>query len=309
MKKLFMKQSIPTGIILAILATVIWSWNFIIARGLHDAIPPVSLAFYRWLVATIVLAPIALRKSIREYGVIKENIKYILITSFLGVTVFNTLIYIAGKTTEAINLSLIAISSPIFIIIFSLIVFNEKISLKKIIGIALTITGILVLLTRGKISVLLNISFAKGDLWMLIAAMIFAVYSILVKKRPTELSRTTFLFSTFTIGLFFLIPFYIIDLIAHPLPSFNLEITTAILYIGIFASVAAFFLWNRSIEIIGPSNAGLIYYTLPLFSTLWAILFLNETAEALHFISMFMILTGIITAGDTDKKLTKKPPG
>ena len=84
--------------------------------------------------------------------------------------------------------------------------------------------------------------------------------------------------------------------------------TISVLYIGIFASVAAFFLWNRSIEIIGPSNAGLIYYTLPLFSTLWAILFLNETAEAIHFISMTMILTGIIIAGDNDKKLTKIPP-
>ncbi len=306
MKKFFIKQGIFTGIFFAILATVIWSWNFIIARGLHDAIPPVSLAFYRWLVAAIVLAPIALKKSIREYDVIKKNFKYIIITAFLGVTVFNTLIYLAGKTTEAINLSLIAISSPIFIVIFSLIVFNEKISLKKIAGIAITVTGIVILLTKGEISVLLNISFAQGDLWMLIAAMIFAVYSILVKKRPPALSRTTFLFSTFAIGLFLLIPFYILDLVSHPFPSFNLEITAAILYIGIFASVAAFFLWNRSIEIIGPSNAGLIYYTLPLFSTLWAIIFLNETAKALHFISMILILSGIIIAGDRDKKLTKK---
>lgn len=306
MKKFFIKQGVFTGILFAILATVIWSWNFIIARGLHDAIPPVSLAFYRWLVAAIVLAPIALKKSIREYDVIKKNFKYIIITAFLGVTVFNTLIYLAGKTTEAINLSLIAISSPIFIVIFSLIVFNEKISLKKIAGIAITVTGIVILLTKGEISVLLNISFAQGDLWMLIAAMIFAVYSILVKKRPPALSRTTFLFSTFAIGLFLLIPFYILDLVSHPFPSFNLEITAAILYIGIFASVAAFFLWNRSIEIIGPSNAGLIYYTLPLFSTLWAIIFLNETAKALHFISMILILSGIIIAGDRDKKLTKK---
>lgn len=306
MKKFFIKQGVCTGILFAILATVIWSWNFIIARGLHDAIPPVSLAFYRWLVAAIVLAPIALKKSIREYDIIKKNFRYIIITAFLGVTVFNTLIYLAGKTTGAINLSLIAISSPIFIVIFSLIVFNEKISLKKITGIAITVTGIVILLTKGEISVLLNISFAQGDLWMLIAAMIFAVYSILVKKRPPALSRTTFLFSTFAIGLFFLIPFYILDLVSHPFPSFNLEITAAILYTGIFASVAAFFLWNRSIEIIGPSNAGLIYYTLPLFSTLWAIIFLNETAEVLHFISMILILSGIIIAGDNDKKLTKK---
>ena len=307
MKTFFMKSGLPTGFMLATFATIIWSWNYIIARGLHDAIPPSSLAFYRWLVASVVLAPIALRKSIREYAVIKRNAKYIVTAAFLGVTVFNTLIYLAGRTTEAINLSLLAISSPIFIIIFSLIVFNEKINIKKISGITITITGILILLTRGDISVLLNISFAEGDLWMLIAAITFAVYSIMVKKRPHELSRTSFLFSTFTAGLFLLFPFYILDLIRYPFPSFNAELTISILYIGIFASIAAFFLWNRSIEIIGPSNAGLIYYTLPLFSTLWAILFLNETADAIHFISMTMILTGIIIAGDNDKKLTKIP--
>jgi drug/metabolite transporter (DMT)-like permease len=303
-----MKSGLPTGFFLATLATIIWSWNYIIARGLHDAIPPASLAFYRWLVASVVLAPVALRKSVREYAVIKKNAGYIITTAFFGVTVFNTLIYLAGRTTEAINLSLIAISSPIFIVIFSLIVFKERINIKKIIGIAVTITGILILLTRGDISVLLNISFAAGDLWMLIAAMTFAVYSIMVRRRPEELSRTSFLFSTFAAGLLFLSPFYIIDLVLHPVPSFNTELTVSILYIGIFASVAAFFLWNRSIEIIGPSNAGLIYYTLPLFSTLWAILFLNETAEAVHFISMAMILTGIIIAGDNDKKLTKISP-
>jgi drug/metabolite transporter (DMT)-like permease len=308
MKKKFMKSGLPTGFMLATFATIIWSWNYIIARGLHDAISPSSLAFYRWLVASVVLAPIALKKSLREYTVIKRNTKYIVTTAFFGVTVFNTLIYLAGRTTEAINLSLIAISSPIFIVIFSLIVFNEKINIKKITGISVTIAGILILLTRGDISVLLNISFAAGDLWMLIAAITFAFYSIMVKKKPRELSRTSFLFSTFTAGLFFLLPLYILDLILYPFPSFNAELIISILYIGVFASVAAFFLWNRSIEIIGPSNAGLIYYTLPLFSTLWAIFFLNETAEAVHFISMTMILAGIIIAGDNDKKLTNMPP-
>lgn len=308
MKKFFMKPGIAIGFMLATLATVIWSWNYIIARGLHDAIPPASLAFYRWLVASVALAPVALGKSIREYKVIKANARFIITTAIFGVALFNTLIYLAGRTTEAINLSLIAISSPIFIVIFSLIVFKEKINIRKITGISVTVTGILILLTRGDISVLLNISFAAGDLWMLIAAMTFAVYSIMVKKRPPELSRTSFLFSTFTAGLFFLLPFYILDLILYPFPDFNAELTISILYIGIFASVAAFFLWNRAIEIIDPSNAGLIYYTLPLFSTLWAILFLGETAGTVHLISMILILSGIIIAGDRDKKLTKMPP-
>lgn len=302
--KIIKISPVPAGFILATAATIIWSWNYIIARGLHDAIPPTSLAFYRWLVAALAILPFALEKTIRDYPVIKLSKGYIITTAFFGVTVFNTLIYLAGRTTEAINLSLIAISSPIFIVIFSLFFYRSRVGIKKITGIIITISGILLLLTKGDISILLNISFAAGDLWMLIAAMTFAVYSILVIKRPPGLSRTSFLFTTFTAGLIMLLPFYVADLMFHPYPSFNSELIISILYIGIFASVAAFFLWNRAIELIGPSNAGLIYYTLPLFSTLWAILFLNENAEEVHFISMALILTGIIIARDQDKKLT-----
>lgn len=304
MKKILKTSPVPAGFILATAATIIWSWNYIIARGLHDAIPPASLAFYRWLAAALAILPFAIGKAIRDYPVIKKSKGYIITTAFFGVTVFNTLIYLAGRTTEAINLSLIAISSPIFIVIFSLMFYRTRVGFRKISGIILTITGILLLLTKADVSVLINISFAAGDLWMLIAAMTFAVYSILVIKRPPELSRTSFLFTTFTAGLIMLLPFYLSDLIFHPYPLFNSELIISILYIGIFASVAAFFLWNRAIELIGPSNAGLIYYTLPLFSTLWAILFLDEKAEAVHFLSMLLILSGIIIARDQDKKLT-----
>lgn len=304
MKKILLTTGLPAGFMMATAATIIWSWNYIIARGLHDAIPPASLSFYRWLAAALTILPFAIKKTIRDYPVIKQNKSYIVTTAFFGVTVFNTLIYLAGRTTEAINLSLIAISSPIFIVIFSLLFYRTRVGIKKITGIITTITGILLLLTKGDISILINISFAAGDLWMLIAAITFAVYSILVIKRPPELSRTSFLFTTFTAGLIMLTPFYISDLIFHPSPSFNPELIISILYIGIFASVAAFFLWNRAIELIGPSNAGLIYYTLPLFSTLWAILFLNEKAEAVHFLSMILILSGIIIAREQEKKLT-----
>ena len=304
MKKYLKISPSPAGLILATAATIIWSWNYIIARGLHDVIPPASLSFYRWLVAALVLLPFALGKVVKEYQVIKMNWRYITTTAFFGVTVFNTLIYLAGRTTDAINLSLIAISSPIFIVIFSLLFYRTRVGIRKISGIVITITGIVLLLTKGDMSILTNISFAAGDLWMLIAAMTFAVYSMLIIKRPIELSRTSFLFTTFTAGLIMLLPFYLSDLIFRPYPFFNSELIISILYVGIFASVAAFFLWNRAIELIGPSNAGLIYYTLPLFSTLWAILFLNERAEAVHFLSMLLILSGIIIARENDKKLT-----
>ncbi|MBC2712120.1 MAG: DMT family transporter [Desulfosarcina sp.] len=198
-----------SGYLFAIGATAIWSGNFIIARGLNESIPPISLAFWRWVVAVIVFLPFALKPLIVEWSILKENIPYLSITSLLGITIFNTLIYFAGHTTTAINLSLISITFPV-IVILSRIFFGELITVNKSIGIILVAAGVVLLITKGNLSRLLNISFAIGDVWMLVAALTFAIYSILLKHKPKMLSIWAFQLSTFILGLIFLFPFFII---------------------------------------------------------------------------------------------------
>ena len=283
-----------SGYLFALGATAIWSGNFIVARGLSDIVPPVSLAFWRWLVAVIVLLPFALKPLIAERQQLLQNIRYLSLTSFLGVTVFNTLIYIAGHTTSALNLSLIAITFPMFIIVLSRILYKEMITAYKLVGIALVTVGVTLLVTKGDVSVLRNISFAVGDLWMLSASVIFAIYSILIKQKPQELSILSFQLSTFSLGLLFLLPFFIWE--SSTVASVNYDTTTvlSILYVGIFASLTAFILWNKAIVTIGPSKSGLIYYTLPLFSGLLAYVFLNETIGIVHLISALLIVAGIL---------------
>jgi len=122
------------GYLFALAATIIWSGNFIIARGLSDRIPPVSLAFWRWVVAVIVFLPFALRSLISEWEKLKKNILYLSVVSILGITIFNTLIYFAGQTTTAINLSLISITFPVFIVIISRIFLYESITFYKAIA-------------------------------------------------------------------------------------------------------------------------------------------------------------------------------
>lgn len=223
--------------------------------------------------------------------------------AFLSVTLFNTLIYIAGHSTTAINLSLIAISSPVFIILIAHFMLGEKMSFSGWFGVVVTITGVIILICRGSLSVLLNISFSTGDIWMTAAAMIFAIYSILLRKKPLEIGRMTFLFATFGTGVVMLLPFFLVELYFSPDLKFTFPVITSILYTGIFASVAAFFLWNRSVEIIGASKAGMIYYTLPLFSSLWAFLFLNEQFRAIHLLSMILIVSGILFATGWKKSI------
>lgn len=299
MKTLKKFKALPpqiSGIFFAVGATVIWSGNFIIARGVHDAIPPITLAFFRWLVAFIVITPFSFKYFIKDYKIIRESYKYILLTSFLGITLFNTLIYIAGHSTEAINLSLIAITTPVFIIIFSRIFFKEKISFISITGVTLALSGIILLICKGSINVLLNISFSPGDLWMLSAAVIFSLYTLLIRKKPEGIGTMSFLFVTFGLGLIMLIPFFIYEISVNNTAVYNINVIVSILYAGIFASIGGFVLWNKAIAMIGASKSGIIYYSLPLFSTLWAILILGETVQSVHFISMILIVSGIIIA-------------
>jgi len=294
--KLHKSPSAVSGALLALAATFIWSWNYIIARGVSENIPPVALSFFRWSTAFIFIIPFSIKDLMLEKAAVKKNIIYISMMALLSVTLFNTLIYIAGHSTTAINLSLIAISTPVFIILISHYLLNEKTSITGWLGVTVTISGVILLICRGSLSVLLNISFSAGDIWMTSAAMIFALYSILLRRKPSGLGRMTFLAATFGVGTAMLLPLFLIERAFHPVINFTPEVIISILYTGIFASIAAFFLWNRSVEIIGAAKAGIIYYTLPLFSSLWAFLFLDEIFQLIHLFSMILIIAGIFIA-------------
>ena len=291
-----LKQGQWIGFVYAALATVIWSGNFLIARGLNDKIPPVSLAFWRWTVATIVVLPIIINSVYAQRKVLRKHAGYLVVTSILGVSIFNTLIYIAGQTTSALNLSLISITFPVFTIILARIFLKESITVSKTGGVMVIIFGVILLVSKGNLNSLLGMSFAIGDVWMLLASLIFAIYSLLVKSRPLEIKPQSFLGSTFLIGLIFLSPFYLFSLNGSDSGLYDQVTIYSILYIGIFASVVAYFLWNRSVDLLGPSKASMIYYTIPVFSGILAYIFLNEKIMPVHLISGLLIISGIFIA-------------
>lgn len=288
------KNPIIFGYIFALGATAIWSGNFIIARGMSTEISPISLAFWRWVVATLAFLPFGAKSVINHWPTLKKHVGYITITSFLGVTLFNTMLYQAGKTTTAINLSLLSITFPIFIVIISRFVFKEMLTLKKVIGIVIVAFGVVFMITKGQLHLLTEITFAQGDLWMVGGALVFAIYSILLKRKPLEIPTKALQMSTFALGLIMLLPFYLINLYFTPAVSYNADTVGAIMYIGIFASLIAFIIWNQAIVNIGPSNAGMVYYTLPIFSGILAYSFLNEIITSNHLISAALIISGIV---------------
>jgi len=289
-------KPILIGFACAIAATILWSGNFIVARGLSDVIAPLSLAFWRWVVAILVLLPFAIKPLLAQKSWLKENVGYLSIVSLLGVTLFNSLIYYAGQSSSAINLSLIAITFPIFILILSRIFMAEAIGWNKLGGIVLVAAGILLLISKGKVSVLTELTFSQGDIWMLLASLIFAIYSMLLKRKPIGISVPAFQLASFSLGFLFLLPLYLLELYFIPAQSIESSTSMSILYIGVFASLFAFILWNKAIAIIGAVNAGMVYYSLPIFSGILAIIILDEAVTSLHLYSTLLVLAGILMA-------------
>jgi drug/metabolite transporter (DMT)-like permease len=284
-----------TGYFLAFAATAIWSGNFIVARGLSNSVPPVTLAFLRWATATIVLLPFVISSLRREIKVVRKHVGYLSLTALLGITIFNTLVYVAAHTSNALNLSLISICWPAFIVCFARVLLQDPFTLRRLVGTILATAGVLVLITQGRLQNLMNLTFSRGDLWMILGAAIFAFYSILAKMRPRELSIMVFLATTFALGLIFMVPWLVWECTrATYATEFSVTSWTAIAYLGVGPSLLAFLFWNQAISIIGPVRAAFVYYCLPLFSGLEALYLLNEGVQMIHVIGGSLILAGVV---------------
>ena len=290
-------KNIYTGISLALLAVFIWSGNFIAARGVIRQLPPISLAFYRWLTASVILFPIAFRSFRNDWPVIKRSMGYLIWPALTGITLFNTFVYIGAHYTTAINLSLIGTcSSPIIAVILARIFLKEQLSAWKIGGMLLCIAGVLYLLSKGNWDNLVHLHFSRGDGWVLLAATSFAVYNTLVKKKPANISSLGFLLSLFWMGTLALLPFFLWETSHTPAVNWNYNLLLIILFLGLGASVISFLSWNVAVGHLGAGRTALFGNLIPVFSSIEAALLLNEDFTNVHIVSMVLVFTGIIVA-------------
>ncbi len=297
MSSTIQKGTVYTGIGLAILATLIWSANFIIAKGVSTRIPPISLAFYRWLLASIIIAPFAFKHFKTEWPVVRRSGRYLFFAALSGVTLFNTFVYIGGHYTSAINLTLIGTTtSPVIAVILARIFLKEPIGWMKTTGMILCITGVLFLLLKGDIENALTLQFTKGDLWVLAAAIAFAIYNTLVRKKPAGIDPVNFLFVIFSFGTILLIPFYIYEMTRSAPVHWTYDLVLIILYLALGASVICFMIWNKAIGILGASRTALFGNLILVFGSLEAVLILQEPFTWIHVVSTILIFSGIIIA-------------
>jgi drug/metabolite transporter (DMT)-like permease len=291
------QQEILVGTLLAVLATIIWSGNFIIARGVIKDIPPVTLSFYRWLTATVILLPFAWKYFIKELHLVKNNLWYFLLAAVTGVSMFNTFVYIAAHFSEAINMAILGTcSSPIMSVIFARIFLKEKITGLRIVGMLVCVAGILLLLSKGSFETLMNFRFSKGDWWILAAALSFAIYNTMVKKKPKEMHSINFLFVVFLLGTIILIPFYIWEFKQQGGIALNLFNISSILYLGLGASVICFMIWNKAIVALGSGRTALFGNLIPVFSSIEAVIFLHEKISPIHIFSFILVVAGLVIA-------------
>jgi len=279
--------------LLTAVAPLCWGGNIVLARGVADIIPPVSFAFWRWTIAFVLLLPFTWRTARQDWSQVVKSWKLMSGLSILGISVFNTMLYTAVHTTTAINGAMIQTTMPAVIILATLVMFKEKVTRLQILGVAICIIGAFIVILRGRWNTLLGMSFAPGDILMMGAVIVYALYSALLRQRPA-IHPLSFLIYTFGLGVIFLLPVYIWELAGSATMTLTLQVVLSILYVALFPSILAYFCWNRGVEVIGANRAGLFINLIPVFASILAILFLGETLQAFHIIGMVLILGGMI---------------
>lgn len=252
------------------------------------------------------LFPFAWKVFKEDWYIIQTRPAYFFWTALTGVSLFNTFVYIAGRTTSAINMALIGTtSSPIFASILAILFLKERMSLLRILGMTTCMFGILLLLSQGKMEKLLSFHFSNGDLWVLAGAFSFAVYSVLVRRKPEGMSSIRFLFVIFFFGAIMLFPFFLVELSYATPIVWNGVLVGSIIYLGVGASVIAFLCWNLSLKKLGTGRTVIFGNLIPVFSTLEAVGLLGEKVTWIHWVSGIIVILGLIIANMYQSKFNK----
>lgn len=279
--------------LLLTLTVLFWSGNFILGRGIRDMIPPVSLNFWRWVGALIILLPFAAGRITNQKALVQQHWKLLALMSIPAITIFNAFIYLALQTTTATNTALVNAMIPVFIGLISWMVFGDAMRPRQILGIFISLIGLLFIVSRGQLSTFSQMGYSGGDLWTLGAGLSWATYSVMLRRRPPGMDPLVFLTALVAFGLLFMLPFYLWELFTRGGFGLSLPAVLSITYVCIFPSVLSFIFWNSGVAVVGANRAGIFIHLMPVFSILLAFIFLNEQPRLYHFSGMLLIFTGI----------------
>ena len=276
--------------------------NLVVARGGVEFVPPISLAFWRWTAVFIILLPFTYLSLKKNFKVIKNEYKKLFFLGAMGCGVCGAFPFLAGETTTVTNMGIIYTSSPIFIIIISSIFFGEKINFIKIIGLILCLTGVFAIIIKGNFNLLINLKFTIGDLWMLAAAIGWALYSIYLFYWKTKLP----IFQRFILVAFFgavsLFPFYVIEEYMFQRTTFSLDFFCWVAFAAISPGIIAFTLYTIAQKKLGASLTGFTLYIFTVYAAIYGLFLFDEKLEFYHYVGTILVFFGVYLAKKQNEK-------
>ena len=280
--------------IFLILATLFWSGNFIVGKfATLFEIPPLTLNAFRWVSVWLILIPFTYKEIYNNLPIIKKNWFVISFMGVITISTFNSVVYFALNYTQVINAVLVLAAIPAATIVFSSLMKIEKTNIFQLLGLFLSIIGIGSIISNGNIQKIISLNFNKGDLWMLVCVFTWALYSTLLKKNKFKFSQFTLIQLMVSVGVLFLIPQFFYEKSIGLEVNFNKAFFLILFYVVIFPAIAAYYCWQKGVEIIGPNRASMFIQLMPLFSAVMAIIIFNEKFELYHFTGATFIVIGI----------------
>ena len=289
-----MKNKNNLAYLILILTTIFWSGNFIVGKAASMyQIPPFSLNFYRWFFAGLILLPFTYKELIKKKKYIINNLGFFIVLGITSITIFNSIVYYSLYYTQVISGILMISTIPVWIIFISSILKIEKTNIFQIIGVILSLTGVIFIITKADLNLIKNLDFNKGDLSMVIAMFSWAIYSALLKSKKYEISQVSLLEVVIICGLFFLIPIYFIEMNMGNLIILGKPFYLILAYVVIFPGLASFFFWIKGISIIGANRAGIFLHLMPIMGAIMAMLIFDERFMFYHILGAIFIIAGI----------------
>lgn len=282
--------------LLLVLCVLFWSGNFVLARAMSQDIPPIALSFWRWAVASLIIAPWVLAPLRRNWSLIRNNLPKMLVLAALGVAGFNTFVYLGLQHTTAINGLLLQSSVPILIILLNGLLFRQRAGLAELFSIMLSLLGVLFILGQGDPTSVFGGAWNSGDAWMLTAVLVWALYTTLLRWRPAGLEPLAFLGFTLVCGAVMILPLWLWELGSGLSPVLNRETVLSVAYVAIFPSVLSYLFWNRGVAEVGANRAGHFIHLNPVFGSLLAVGVLGESFAWYHALGAGLVGSGLVVA-------------
>ena len=280
--------------IMLVCASLFWAGNFIVGKyAFLTDIPPLSLVFYRWTLVWFILLPFTYKEIIKYKDIIFHNLPLLFLLGFTSVGLFNSFTYLALIHTQVINASLFNAAIPAIIILLCFLFKVEKTNKFQILGLIISVLGIIAIITKLKVDILLSLNFNKGDLIMVGGVLTWGIYSTLLKRKKFTLPLLTLVHVICTFGLISVLPQFLYEYTNGQVIKFDINLVYTLIFLALFPSIGSYYCWAGAVSILGANRAGISLSLIPLFSTIFAIAIYDEKFQLFHLIGAILIIIGL----------------